>query len=275
MSETYYIRVRGEVKGPLTLEQIATQIRRKRVGRHHELSTDALNWQKAGEMPEFFEPTVTARERVVAEPAPEPLEKDTVRQEERVEELAEPAATSSWYYTKGGNKLGPVAASDIQMWLSTGGLGTTDLVWHESFDNWIPAGDLPQFANAARGGGKAASSLGATPAAGFVEIFMGTSKGAKLPNDAVHKYPNLTRYLRIAESSIRIMFVVLLILQLSSVFYVIGEAMQLNNLLYAAGALIAVPIMVLLMWLIFISLMAVLEFVRVVIKIEDNTATSS
>lgn len=273
MSDSYYIRIRGEVKGPLTLEQITTQIRRKRVGRHHELSTDAMNWLKAGDMPEFFEPVVTTRERVVAEP--EPVEEIRISRDEPSEQSAAPTAAEEWYYTKGGNKLGPVAASDIQMWLSTGGLSTTDLVWNESFDNWIPAGDLPQFANAASGSGKASSSQNTTPVAGFLEIFMGTSKGAKLPNDAIHKYPNLTRYLRIAESSIRIMFVLLLILQLSSAFYVIGEAMQSNNWPYAAGALIGVPIMVLLLWLIFISMMAVLEFVRVVIKIEDNTAPSS
>lgn len=271
MTDRYYIRIRGEVKGPLTREQITTQVRRKRVGRHHELSTDAMNWQKAGEMTEFFEPAVASRERAAAEPAPVEtlqLNPDEAPDHESTE------ATEEWFYTKGGNKLGPVAASDIQMWLSTGGLSLTDLVWNEAFENWIPAGDLPQFSNVAGANSKATKSELNMPAAGFFEIFLGTSKAAKLPKDAIHKYPNLARYLRIAESSIRIMFVLCLILQLSSTFYVIGEAMQLNNWLAAAGALIAIPIAVLLLWLIFISVMAVLEFVRVVINIEANTAAS-
>lgn len=272
MTDRYYIRIRGEVKGPLTREQITSQIRRKRVGRHHELSTDGMSWQKAGEMAEFFEPAVASRERVVAEP--EPVEAVEAIPEERLGQAAASAPAEEWFYTKGGNKLGPVGASDIQMWLSTGGLSVTDLVWNERFENWIPAGDLPQFATAASANSKAAATASEMPAAGFFEIFMGTSKAAKLPGDAVHKYPNLTRYLRIAESSIRIMFVLFLILQLSSAFYVIGEAMQLNNWTYALGGLIAVPIMILFLWLIFISLMAVLEFVRVVIKIEDNTAST-
>jgi len=59
----YYVRVRGEVKGPWTQAQIQTQIRRKRIGRIHELSTDAAHWQKAGDMPELFEPAVSVRNR--------------------------------------------------------------------------------------------------------------------------------------------------------------------------------------------------------------------
>ena len=62
----YYIRVRGEVKGPWTEAQIQSQIRRKRIGRHHELSTDATNWQRAGDIAELFESAVPNRTRADA-----------------------------------------------------------------------------------------------------------------------------------------------------------------------------------------------------------------
>lgn len=271
MSDQYYIRIRGEVKGPLAREQIVAQIRRKRLGRHHELSTDAINWLKAGDMPEFFEPAIVPRDQIMPVD-PQPVEAEPVQ----VPPQAKPESTTGdsdgdWYYAKSGNKLGPVSASDIQMWLSSGRLKTSDLVWHESFDNWIPAGDLPQFASAAQSAGSQ-TNVGGMPPAGFWEVLMGTSAAAKLPEDAVHKYPNLTRYLKIAETSIRVVFVLILFLNFAALIYVVGRAWSEQQWDVVAGGLIAAPLQALLVWLVFISCMAALEFVRVVIKIEDNTS---
>ncbi|MEO2033306.1 MAG: GYF domain-containing protein [Planctomycetaceae bacterium] len=272
MSDQYYIRIRGEVKGPLTREQITAQIRRKRLGRHHELSTDAITWQKAGDMPEFFQPAIAPRERNV-EVEIETVEADKDQPVQHSEPDVDAAvAGEEWYYSKGGNKLGPVSASDIQMWLSSGRLSASDLVWNEGFDNWLPAGELPQFASAAGAGGKKSSASGDMQPAGFWEVFMGTSRAATLPEDAIHKYPNLTRYLRIAEAAIRITFVLALFLNFAGWIYLVGRAVNDEQWELVAGGLIAGPLQVMLLWLIFITGMAGLEFIRVVIKIEDNTA---
>ncbi|MEQ9410977.1 MAG: GYF domain-containing protein [Fuerstiella sp.] len=268
MSDNYYIRIRGEVKGPLSREQIVTQIRRKRLGRHHELSADAINWQKAGDMPEFFEPAVTKRARVAVES--EADASDTFSLQPAEKEDVSPDSNGDWYYAKGGNKLGPVSGSEIQMWLSSGRLNAEDLVWNESFDNWLPVGDLPQFAGAA--GSRKGSGISEQPPAGFWEIFMGTSAAARLPGNAVHKYPNLSRYLQIAESSLRILFVLLLFLNLAGLFYVVGRSWYEMQWVVVAGGLIAAPLQVLFLWLVFITCMAGLEFIRVVIQIEDNTS---
>lgn len=101
---------------------------------------------------------------------------------------------------------------------------------------------------------------------------MGTSRAARLPDDAIHKFPNLTRYLRIAESSLRILFVLALFLTFASMMYVVGRAVYEEQWPIVAGGLIAAPIQVIFLWLLFITGMAGLELVRVVIQIEDNTS---
>jgi len=279
MSDQYYIRVRGEVKGPLSRDQIVAQIRRKRLGRHHELSADAVTWQKAGDMEEFFQPAVARRER-----QPEVAEADGSSDGVAASGSGQDASavtSGEWYYSKGGNRLGPVSASEIQMWLSSGKLMPDDAVWTEEFDNWVAVGDLPQFAatheydpDARPQKKKQKSSKSANnQEAGFWEVFMGTSRAARLPDDAIHKFPNLTRYLRIAESSLRILFVLALFLTFAWMMYFVGRAVNDEQWLLVAGGLIAMPIYVTCLWLTFISGMAALELVRVVIQIEDNTAS--
>ncbi|MEO2018036.1 MAG: GYF domain-containing protein [Fuerstiella sp.] len=270
MSDQYYIRIRGEVKGPLTREQITAQIRRKRLGRHHELSTDAITWQKAGDLPEFFQPSVAPRERNVGADAVEVSESQPTQNSEP--EIDAAVAGEEWYYSKGGNKLGPVTSSDIQMWLSSGRLNASDLVWNEGFDNWIPAGDLPQFASAAGAGKKTSGAFDNMEPAGFMQMFLGTSKAATLPKDAIHKFPNLTKYLQIAEAGMRIAFVLALFLVFAGCIYLVGGGVYYKEWEFVAGGLIAGPLYVLLLWYFFITGMAGLEFIRVVIKIEDNTA---
>ncbi|MEZ6126664.1 MAG: GYF domain-containing protein [Planctomycetaceae bacterium] len=158
MSDQYYIRIRGEVRGPLTRDQIQAQIRRKRLGRHHELSADGITFRKAGDMPEFFEPLVGPRERlpeVFPDSASTTSEGRSQRPADRqnhsndAESSDRPAdAGDEWFYAKAGNKLGPVSGSEIRMWLSSGQLQARDLVWNSKLENWIAAGELPEFAGA-------------------------------------------------------------------------------------------------------------------------------
>ncbi|MEZ6126663.1 MAG: hypothetical protein R3C49_26375 [Planctomycetaceae bacterium] len=101
---------------------------------------------------------------------------------------------------------------------------------------------------------------------------MGTSRGASLPPDAVHKFPNLTRYLRIAETSLRIGFVLLLFLTAAGAMYLIGKAVNEEDWPTAIGGVIAAPLNALILWLWFLTCMAALELAKVFIRIEDNTS---
>ena len=101
---------------------------------------------------------------------------------------------------------------------------------------------------------------------------MGTSKAAVLPSKAVHKYPNLSRYLRMSETSLRILFVLALLLFFAGWFHQVGQAVVDEQWLVVGGGLVAAPLAVLLLWLLFTTALAGLELIRVVIKIEDNTS---
>lgn len=274
MAEQYYIRVRGEVKGPFSTDQLKAQIRRKRIGRHHEVSADAATWNKAGDVPDLFAPIVATRPAPIVE-EPTPVETVAAAREGAPEHQSSSATDGKdWYYAKGGNKLGPVSSAELQMWLSNGQLTAEDLVWHEDFDNWIPAGDLPQFAAAAARNPKKLKSPDYQKA-GFWEIFWGTSKAAQLPTNAIHKFPNLSRYLTIAEASFRVLFALLLVAHIVGVIIQAGIAFRLEAYEFGAGVLLGGLIGVPLLWLVFLTGMAALEIIRVLVAIEDNTARTA
>ena len=147
MSDSYYIRVRGEVKGPIPKDQVVMQIRKKRLGRHHEVSTDALNWVRAGDVPDLFEPVVAVRAAVAA-PIQQPFIETSkatgsrIRADESVNQTE-----TEWFYAMGRNRLGPVTENELRTMLATGRIAGSDLVWNQSLEDWLPASQLPQFAS--------------------------------------------------------------------------------------------------------------------------------
>lgn len=54
MSDSYYLRVRGLVRGPFTLEQLLAMRSQGQLQRFHEVSTDQLKWVAAGSVIELF-----------------------------------------------------------------------------------------------------------------------------------------------------------------------------------------------------------------------------
>jgi hypothetical protein len=145
MSESYYLRIRGEVKGPVARSELVSQIRKKRIGRHHEVSPDAITWMRAGDIPDLFEAVVAARET--------PPESRSQAPDQRARpERDKPQDDSSlddteWFYAKGRNRLGPVSESELRTMLATGRVTGTELLWNENLEDWIPASQLPQFSS--------------------------------------------------------------------------------------------------------------------------------
>ena len=271
MADEYYIRIRGVVKGPLTHDQILAQIRRKRLGRHHEMSVDAVTWQKAGDLPELFEPDVPQRGEPVAVAqnefpvAPEPVPAEAID--------ASRLPESEWFYSKNNSELGPVTEAELNRMFASNQLNSATLVWKEGFESWILASEIPEFASTfVQPQPTQRTVVQEHRKAGFWEVFMGTSQAAVLPMDSIYKYPNLTRYLKIAETSARVLFVLLLTLLLIACCVGIGMGVSTDEWRLVAGSCALAPIGGMLLWLGFISWLASLELVRVWIKIEDNTA---
>ncbi len=153
MSDSYYVRVRGEVKGPIARSELVSQIRKKRIGRHHEVSTDAVNWVRAGDVPDLFEPVVAVRQ--VVEPQPEQSSSNASprsgaqRSGDDSTTGSKSSSSKEWFYAMGRNRLGPIPESELRTMMATGRVTGEDLVWNNSLEDWIAAGSLPQFASLA------------------------------------------------------------------------------------------------------------------------------
>ena len=51
----------------------------------------------------------------------------------------------SWYYSKNGMQLGPVAEEELLAKSKSGEVAATDLIWKEGMGDWKPLGDVPEF----------------------------------------------------------------------------------------------------------------------------------
>ena len=289
MSDSFYFRVRGEVKGPFSREQIISLIRKKRLGRHHELSTDAVIWTRAGEVDGLFESVAPARD--------EPEVAYAIPETETKQEPAGSGRSSSsssgsddqddeWHYAKGRNTLGPISSNELRAMLATGRLLGSDRVWNSSLADWLPAEDLPQFMGSVREDTQRPSSTSA-PRGGsgnggrttsFFDIAFGLSSGTALPEGTLHKYPSLTRYLQISEGINRIFFVLGLLVAAGWYIFLVAASGLTRDAVTIVGTIFVgfagLLLSWLLLWFVFIAAMAGLEFVRVIIKIEDNTMGS-
>jgi GYF domain 2 len=70
---------------------------------------------------------------------------------------------TQWYYSQGGQQLGPVSEAQLQQMKSAGQVGPTDLVWSEGMTDWLAAGQVPQLQ--AQAAGKPAAPPTVQPAA--------------------------------------------------------------------------------------------------------------
>lgn len=284
MSDRFYFRIRGEVKGPCAREQILSLIRKKRLGRHHELSEDGVTWQRAGDVPGLFESIVL-----------EPITDKTVSAEQPSSPLPQPIPTNAndvpgtieandadndWFYAKGKNTHGPVSSRELRALLATGRLLGSDRIWNESLSDWVPAEDVPQFM------GSVAQTSTSSPSkkavanqsqgqTGFWDIALCLG-ASPVPPGAINRFPNLCRFLEISEFIQRIIFCLLCASASCTYVFVVCSVAYEGDIALAFtaffGGLIALLSAILVLWLGFLCSMAMLELMRVQLRIEDNTS---
>jgi hypothetical protein len=54
-------------------------------------------------------------------------------------------ANTQWYYSQGGQQLGPVSEEQLRQMKAAGQVGAADLVWSEGMVDWLPAGQVAQL----------------------------------------------------------------------------------------------------------------------------------
>ncbi len=112
----YFVRSRGRVTGPYSVDHLHRLIARNSVSRFDQISSDRANWTAAGDVEELFGDASTE-----AEANPEPP-------------ASAPAATASstrFYYSQNGVEVGPVDVNVLRSIASSGALKSNDMVWSE------------------------------------------------------------------------------------------------------------------------------------------------
>lgn len=139
---TLYVRIKGRVQGPFTIEKLQGLARRGQLGRIHQVSEDGETWRKASEYPDLFLP---ANQAVSREP-----ERSTHRTQEKASataaSVAEPSSPpvsaehdSAWYLEDQGKPKGPMSFGSLKRYLQSGEYSTSTLVWREGMEDWVPA----------------------------------------------------------------------------------------------------------------------------------------
>ena len=177
VEETLYIRVRGKVQGPFTLEEIRAMVRRGQFSRLHEVSSDRTHWTRGSNRPDLF-PTaskLSAAEALAAEVLAEPVKEDIPLEpvQPNLDSLTEredsPASGGSWYFTQNQQQRGPVELYELTQLVRSGAVTGRDLAWTDGMAQWTAIDDLRHYfpeASLSATAGYTAGQPGAGGAAG-------------------------------------------------------------------------------------------------------------
>ncbi len=140
----YYLRSRGRITGPHTLQGLVTLRERRRLGRSDQLSVDPREWFPARQLPELFPQTATRRAR-------EPIDEFADLPEEPMTGSTENTSTDEgdWFYQQpdGNVEIGPVPYSKVERLVREGTLRSKHQVWRDGWPDWRLIEEVPQLAN--------------------------------------------------------------------------------------------------------------------------------
>jgi hypothetical protein len=119
---TYYIRKRGKVAGPFTIDQLSRFRDQGRLSRTHEISLDGEEWESALS----FEGVFDGPSSVTTAIAPR-------------------SVSVEWYYFQDEERLGPISESAMVSLIENRRITQSTLVWTTGLENWVAAESVEQF----------------------------------------------------------------------------------------------------------------------------------
>lgn len=134
----YFIRSRGKVLGPFTVERLKTLHARGQFSRVHEVSTDRKSWQPAGHLIDIFSPVSKGEEKGNATN----LMMDP-RRPPRLRQHSDGMEDGEWYYVENGMQRGPVSSAQLRSLRVSGRVDGQTSVWKEGFEDWVALRDIP------------------------------------------------------------------------------------------------------------------------------------
>ena len=115
---SYYVRVRGRVRGPYDIARLKLLHARGQLSRVHQVSTDGQSWVSAATLIQVF-----------------------VNRAPLIEPKVDPSAdaqqdTKQWYYQKDEKSHGPVSDNELQAMINNGELSGGDPVCEVGATEW-------------------------------------------------------------------------------------------------------------------------------------------
>lgn len=141
---TYFMRARGKIFGPFSVDQLQTLRRRGQLSRVHEVSIDRDNWRPASSYPELFE---DAGAPVISVPA---VISETLFQAESPPNFQEGNTppdlnATEWFYSIDGRQYGPVGQEELRRLVKEEEVLGNDLVWNSSMSEWTPSAEIREL----------------------------------------------------------------------------------------------------------------------------------
>jgi len=155
LSQQYYTRIRGTVRGPFSPDKLKELARRGQFSRVYHVSTDGVNWEPAANHPELLPEAreVKVRKGPVDAEEPsggyelavpeEPAAAKTSRDERGGQD--DSTARAGWYYGSGGRQFGPVSFADLKQLAAQGALQPNAPVWTQGMAEWTEAASIPDL----------------------------------------------------------------------------------------------------------------------------------
>lgn len=134
-AQTYFIRLRGKVFGPFTVERLRGLLSRGQFSRLHEISIDRVTWESAGPFLDAIQRPVMA---VPLQSDPAPLPATPAGPPKAVQ-------SATWYYSVGSEEHGPVSLLDLRSLRMSGRLQAADCVWREGMNDWQLVSATPEL----------------------------------------------------------------------------------------------------------------------------------
>jgi hypothetical protein len=160
---TYYVRRKGRIDGPWSVEKLRSEIALRKLGRHHEISTDGLQWSPAGSFESLFfaKETPSNDGEMLLDLGDETVNSSQIETERRAD-YDRPVARSGvstrstagvkkqWYYYCDGERHGPTGLEELLDAAHAGRLTSDALVWREGMPDWLPAEQITELSGIVR-----------------------------------------------------------------------------------------------------------------------------
>ena len=133
--KTLFVRIRGRVQGPFTVEKLQELARRGQVSRMHEVSADGSIWEPASAHPEIF----TRRTGAAPTSSSTRAQADT----EPYKLADEMPPVEQWFHAAGADHVGPMDRAQLLAKFRSGQLPPETEVWRDGMAHWTPANQVP------------------------------------------------------------------------------------------------------------------------------------